>query len=456
MISTDYRYSKLGNNIQIHTTGCPNCIYDAYKYASALPSDEHAIVFNTCAFLEDRSIQGRILIDLLSTAFPDHTIHVLGCDVNHSPESYKSCDKVVFNEDIAQLAITGDVRSDINTLDPQVQIKIQDGCKNRCSYCIINKLRSNPYSIPYNRIVSDIKSQINGRSNINVMLYGTELTRYFDEETQYNLADVLEHLVEDIPEIGVFELSTLDPASRVTEQAIEVIAKHKDKFLSVIYLGVQSGSDSVLKDMRRGHNTERITYIHEFARERGIEVGWDIIVGFPTETEEHFQETYDLVSKLKPIDSAIYVYSPRVGTDAAEMPQLSDSIKRERYWKLYELNRSLTAQSFEIGDYQMHKTRPLKIAKRRLLELMNEDAPEVYINLADVEEIAVVLHKLNNNTIIHAVYSLEDEGKCQVVLDFLRKFIENAVIICHVPQGFYEDVEKFEETYTCIVRRINV
>ena len=327
---SNYHYNII-NNIQIHTTGCELCISDAYKFANTLPEKEKAIIVNTCSFLEQREKENDLLLNLLSKSYSDYKFYILGCDVNNNKSKYNNFENVLTNEEVSNIIETHISKYECNIISNKIYLKIQDGCRNKCSFCIINQLRKIPHSLPYDEIINTLKLQVKNNKNIIVELAGTEICNYYDPKYKYKISDILREIIKEIPNISQIILPSLDPASLEVENIIKFIDENRDKMVSFIHLAVQSGSDTILNRMKRRHNVERIKHIHHLAFQKNIGIGWDIIVGFPTETDELFNETVNLIKELKPISRTIFEYSPRKGTEAYNMSnQIDDETKHKR------------------------------------------------------------------------------------------------------------------------------
>ena len=266
----DYIGYNLNKYIQVHTTGCILCISDALKFAGKLNQMEKAIVFNTCSFIENREIENKTLLNILRKAYPDYKLYILGCDVNYQKDYYaKIGDVVLTNEEVRNI-IKGDYEYKPvkdNTRDQTIYIKIQDGCYYDCTYCIIHKLRGQPFSIPYDEILSTIKRQIKETNCTNIVLGATEFTNYYDTKYDFTITKMLQQLIKDCPEITSISFSEFDPGHKETENMIKLIGKYPDIFNHHLILGVQSASNTILKRMKRRHTVERLKYLHNLAEE---------------------------------------------------------------------------------------------------------------------------------------------------------------------------------------------
>ncbi len=213
-------------------------------------------------------------------------------------------------------------------------IKVQEGCNRRCSYCIVWKARGPARSATIDFVLNEAR-KLSEAGFEEIVLTGTHLGS-FGQERGESLLGLLEELVK-IPSVKKIRLSSLEP-TEITDELLEFMASCP-KIARHLHIPLQSGSNRILKLMNRPYTSEQfeelILNIHRKMPEAGI--GVDVIVGFPTETEEDFEATYSLIERLPIYYMHIFSYSPRPGTPAASMkPQVRPDIKRQR-WEM--LNR---------------------------------------------------------------------------------------------------------------------
>lgn len=218
-------------------------------------------------------------------------------------------------------------------------IKIQDGCDRYCSYCIIPYVRGPIRSRDFNEVINEAMNMSkNGFSEI--VLIGIHLASYGRDDNGKNLMDVLEEL-SNIEGIKRIRLGSLEP-SFISEENINRM-KPLDKVCKHFHLSLQSGCDTVLKRMNRKYTTgeyeEKVYMIREAFPDAAITT--DVIVGFPGETEEEFNKTYEYLKRINLSKMHIFPYSRRTGTPAANMPnQVEKSVKKERADKLIKLSHN--------------------------------------------------------------------------------------------------------------------
>lgn len=211
-------------------------------------------------------------------------------------------------------------------------IKIQDGCDNNCSYCIIPKARGHVRSKPLKDIERELEVLLSKGYN-EVVLSGINLP-FYGRDLGCGLVDAVELACEIMPRV---RLSSLEPELLKREDT-ERLAK-LDSFCPQFHLSLQSGCDRTLNAMRRRYNTDMYREVVENIREffPGGSLTTDIIVGFPGETDEDFEESCRFIEEMGFAKVHIFPYSRRTGTDAADMPnQVPNSVKTERCAKMAE------------------------------------------------------------------------------------------------------------------------
>ena len=224
-------------------------------------------------------------------------------------------------------------------------IKIQDGCDRFCSYCIIPYARGRVRSRKPENIISEI-TQIASKgikevviTGIHIASYGRDFLMSKDSKlTNYRLIDLLEE-INEIQGIQRIRLGSIEPLL-ITVEFVERLKK-LEKICHHFHLSLQSGCDETLKRMNRRYTTEQFKEIVRLLRGAYSDVNLttDIIVGFPGETDEEFNKTYQFLKEIKFYKMHIFKYSPRKGTKAAVMPnQINGDIKEERSKKLIELS----------------------------------------------------------------------------------------------------------------------
>lgn len=217
-------------------------------------------------------------------------------------------------------------------------VKVQDGCNNFCTYCLIPYARGRIRSRKRENIIEEVK-KIAQKGIKEIVITGIHIASYGkDFKDDYRLINLLEDL-DKIDGIERIRLGSLEPTI-VTEEFAERLSK-LNSICDQFHLSLQSGCDDTLKRMNRKYSCDEFFRVTEILRKyfKNVNLTTDIIVGFPGETEAEFQKTYEFLSKIKFYKMHIFKYSPREGTIAAKMTnQIDGNIKEERSNKLIELS----------------------------------------------------------------------------------------------------------------------
>jgi threonylcarbamoyladenosine tRNA methylthiotransferase MtaB len=215
-------------------------------------------------------------------------------------------------------------------------VKIQDGCNSHCAYCIVPKVRTHQFCLPASEIISTIQKKVAMRYR-EVILTGTKIGCYKDDST--DLAILIRHILSNT-EIERLRLSSLQPQ----ELSPALLALWQDRRLCPhFHLALQSGSDTTLKRMRRHYSLNDYRKATELIRQTipRVAITTDVIVGFPGESDEEFEQTYDFCHQVGFANIHVFPFSPRPGTEAAGMPdQVSDKVKKERTQRMLKLSQS--------------------------------------------------------------------------------------------------------------------
>lgn len=236
---------------------------------------------------------------------------------------------------------------------PNAWVNIMYGCNNFCTYCIVPYVRGRERSREPEEILKEVRSLVeDGYKEItllgqNVNSYGND----FSDRPEVNFANLLK-AVSEIPGKFRIRFMTSHPKD-LTEEVVDVIAS-SDKIMNNIHLPVQAGSDAVLKKMNRKYDRAHYLALIDMIKTKlpGVGITTDIMVGFPTETEEDFSDTLDLVRKVRYSNAFTFIYSVRKGTAAATLPQIDYQTKRRRITELIALQNEITKQLSEeyIGN----------------------------------------------------------------------------------------------------------
>ena len=324
-------------------------------------------VVNTCAVTETAEKKSRNLMRRAHKRNPDALLVVTGCyaelkkdklyEIEGVSRVFGAADKTRLVEETLALAGTvmpGPDRASVETLPAYSSgertrsfLKVQDGCNNFCAYCTVPYARGRSRNIPICELVKQAE-QIAAKGIKEVVLTGVN-TGDFGRTTGESFLDLLKAL-NAVEGIDRYRISSIEP-NLITEEIVDWIASGT-KFQRHFHIPLQTGSDVLLKKVGRRYDTalfaSRIDYIRQAMEHPGepkVFFGIDVIVGLPGETEELFQETYDLLKdRIKPAFIHVFPYSKRPGTRAAVMPdQVQDSVKTDRVARLESLCADLHA-----------------------------------------------------------------------------------------------------------------
>jgi threonylcarbamoyladenosine tRNA methylthiotransferase MtaB len=328
------------------------------------------IVINSCAVTNEAVAQARQSIRRLKRERPQARIVVTGCAAQTQARMFADMaevDRVVGNDDKMrgeawrQARIAFDAAAgfgiaheekiavaDIMAVRemaphllegfqkglPRVFVQVQNGCDHRCTFCIIPYGRGNSRSVPMGAVVDQVRALLE-RGHAEIVLTGVDLTSYgADLPGAPKLGLLTKQILRHVPELKRLRISSIDQVE-VDRDLLDVIADD-ERLMPHLHLSLQSGDDLILKRMKRRHSRhDAVQFCAQVRRLRpDIAFGADIIAGFPTETEEMFARSKDLVEACGLTFLHVFPYSPRPGTPAARMPQVSGEVIKQRAKRL--------------------------------------------------------------------------------------------------------------------------
>jgi threonylcarbamoyladenosine tRNA methylthiotransferase MtaB len=358
--------------VEIVTFGCRLNAFESEVIARQAENAglSETIVLNTCAVTNEAVAQARQSIRRLKRDHPQRRIVVTGCAAQSQPEIFAAMpevDRVLGNDDKMRTQSWRAARAALNAhpkfgigasekiavtdimavtkmaphlLDgfqsglPRVFVQVQNGCDHRCTFCIIPYGRGNSRSVPMGDAVSQIRTLVE-RGHVEIVLTGVDLTSYgADLPGAPKLGQLIKQILRHVPELKRLRLSSIDQVE-ADRDLLDLIADD-ERLMPHLHLSMQSGDDLVLKRMKRRHcRKQAIEFCAQVRRLRpDIALGADMIAGFPTETEEMFARSIDLVDECGLTFLHVFPYSSRPGTPAARMPQVAGSAIRERAKRL--------------------------------------------------------------------------------------------------------------------------
>ena len=235
-------------------------------------------------------------------------------------------------------------------------LTIQEGCDKFCHFCVVPYTRGPEYSRPFNQILDEVENLVkNGAKEIILLGQNVNAYSYFEKEKEFRLSNLIMTL-EKISEIERIRYTTSHPRD-MTEDLIECYSKSK-KLMPFVHLPIQSGSNKILKLMNRKHKVEDYVLTYEKLKKinPNIEFSSDFIIGYPGENDKDFKDTFDLIKKIRFINSYSFIFSPRPGTTASNLELIDEKITKERLKivqeKLFshqkEKNKSLENKSINV------------------------------------------------------------------------------------------------------------
>lgn len=231
---------------------------------------------------------------------------------------------------------------------PNAWVNIIYGCNNFCTYCIVPYVRGRELSRPMPAVLDEVKRVVD-EGYKEITLLGQNVNSYGHDLLGGESFEALLRAIDRID--GKFRVRFMTSHPKDLTDGVIAAMAESDKICSNIHLPVQSGSDKVLRDMNRRYTRDRYFSLIEKLRAAMPDIGitTDVMVGFPTETEDDFADTMDLVRRVRFSNAFTFIYSPRKGTPAASMTQIPYAVKRRRIGELIKLQNSVTKELSE--DY---------------------------------------------------------------------------------------------------------
>jgi len=357
--------------VAIKTLGCKSNRYESDKLFEVL-SFEHEVfemnegvnsfqrkvceeadilIVNSCTVTHVADRKSRQAVRSFKSANPLCKVVVFGCGVVVTPKDYEGMEEVdfvarnaeevvQFVEELQESSKNEDKIGDSGYeygLRTRAVIKIQDGCNNYCTYCIIPRARGGEISFDKDKVLKEVKhKECEGFKEI--VLTGIIISNW--EQDDMDLWDLVEYLIKNTDEIR-FRISSLEPQN-FSEKIFDLF--NTGRLCPHIHMSLQSGSDDVLKRMRRRYDTKLFLEICEKLRDKVPDIGLttDVIVGFPGETDEDFEKTCEFVKKIVFLKTHVFPYSKRKNTAAYYMNnQIPEDVKKERAKKLRKISNEL-------------------------------------------------------------------------------------------------------------------
>jgi threonylcarbamoyladenosine tRNA methylthiotransferase MtaB len=363
--------------LQIITLGCRLNAYESEvmrKNAEDAGLDD-AIIVNTCAVTAEAVRQATQTIRKLRRENPEARIIVTGCAAQIEPDRFAALaevDHVIGNAEkieratfdglstgAAERVLVDDIMSVRETAGHLIDgfgartrayVQVQNGCDHRCTFCIIPFGRGPSRSVASGEVVAQIRRLVEGGCR-EVVLTGVDITAYgADLPGAATLGTLVRQILKHVPELERLRLSSIDQVE-ADEALMQAIAE-ETRLMPHLHLSLQAGDDMVLKRMKRRHSrADAQRFCDDVRRMRpDVVFGADLIAGFPTESDEMFANSLDIVDACGLTYLHVFPFSPRKGTPAARMPQVPRAVIKDRAAQLREkgagaLSRFLAAQA---------------------------------------------------------------------------------------------------------------
>lgn len=381
--------------VAFHTLGCKvntyesNAMLKIFQDAGYQEVDFKEVadvyVINTCTVTNTGDSKSRQMIRKAIRKNPEAVVCAVGCYSQVAPEDIeqiegigvvlgtqyrkeivdlveeyqKTSQKIVKVDSVKNLRKFEDLNID-RFKNTRAFLKIQDGCNNFCTYCIIPYARGRVRSRKPESVLKQAELLVS-RGYVEIVLTGIHTAGYGEDLENYSFYDLLVDLVK-IKGLKRLRISSIE-TSQITDEIIDLIGSN-DIIVDHLHVPLQSGCDATLKRMNRKYTTEQ--YLEKINKIRSylpnIAFTTDVIVGFPGETDEEFQATYDFIKKVNYSQLHVFPYSPRKNTPAAKMKdQVNDQVKHQRVERLLELSKQL---NYDFAMKQIDKTLKVLFEKR--------------------------------------------------------------------------------------------
>ena len=345
-------------SVDVVTFGCRLNIVEseAVRREAEAAGVHDAVIVNTCAVTGEAVRQARQAIRRLKREKPYARVIVTGCAAQADPAQFAAMpevDRVLGNEDKfdraawarSERVAVSDIMTATAMRAPSVDalaghtrgfVQVQNGCDHRCTFCIIPFGRGNSRSLPVDEAVARARALV-AHGHRELVLTGVDITSYGADITGApRLGALVKRILKEIPELARLRLSSIDSVE-ADDDLLDALA-NEARLMPHLHLSLQSGDDLILKRMKRRHTrAQAIAFCDHVRRLRpDVAFGADIIAGFPTESEDMFAPSLDLVDECGLTQLHVFPFSARPGTPAARMPQVARDIVKERARRLRE------------------------------------------------------------------------------------------------------------------------
>ncbi|MCM3358414.1 MULTISPECIES: tRNA (N(6)-L-threonylcarbamoyladenosine(37)-C(2))-methylthiotransferase MtaB [unclassified Psychrobacillus] len=406
------------SSVAFHTLGCKvnhyetEAIWQLFKENGYERTDfekkSDVYVINTCTVTNTGDKKSRQVIRRAIRQNPDAVICVTGCYAQTSPAEIMAIpgvDIVVGTQERTKMlgyieqykmerkpinAVGNIMKNRVyEELDvpaftdrTRASLKIQEGCNNFCTFCIIPWARGLMRSRDPQEVVRQAQQLVDA-GYLEIVLTGIHTGGYGEDLKDYNLAQLLRDIETNVKGLKRLRISSIE-ASQLSDEVIDVL-KQSNIVVRHLHIPIQSGSDTVLKRMRRKYTMEFFANRLDRLRDAlpDLAITSDVIVGFPGETEEEFMETYSFIRDQRFSELHVFPYSKRTGTPAARMEnQVDEEIKNERVHRLISLNDQLAVEYASRFEGEVLEIIPEEVITSETGETMVEGYTDNYLKVA--------------------------------------------------------------------------
>ena len=415
----------MSKNNNVVTFGCRLNIYESEIIKKNIEKSnlDNVIVFNTCTVTKEAERQARHAIRKAKKENPDAKVIVTGCAAQNDPDMFAKMDevdKVIGNEEKLHSHNynfdSGDSKVKVNDImevkevaehlvssfdgKARAFLQVQNGCDHRCTFCIIPYGRGNSRSVPIGAIVQQIRELINAGYH-EVVFTGVDVTSYgADLPGKPTFSQMIRRVLGAVPELKRLRLSSIDVAE-IDDDLFNMMAYEK-RLMPHFHISLQAGDNMILKRMKRRHNREQVLeYCHKLKTLRPeVAFGADIIAGFPTETDEMFENTRRLITEAGIQFLHVFPYSEREGTPAAKMPPVEPVIRKKRAAILRAEGEKEMAKFLES---QIGSVKEAIIEKGGVVRTENFIPAHLDVDLEQGNVVKVKLEKIVNGKMIASI-----------------------------------------------------
>ena len=358
----------LGCKVNSYESAALEAAFLARGYEEANKDDANIVVINTCSVTSNSDKKSRQAIRRYIRTYKEAIIVAMGCYSQVAVNTLKKIEGLDIIVGTSRRSLIPSLidefkenRKQIIAVEPnsrqfcyeelgapalisktRAYLKIQDGCDNYCSYCIIPQTRGVSRSRTKEKIIEEAKL-LTDHGYQEIILTGIDLGSFSNNDGKYTLTHLIKDILLEAPSLKRLRISSIE-ASQITPEFIKLL-KEEPRIAEHLHIPLQSGSKQVLAKMNRHYDPSEYKKIINKVREvvPNIAITTDVIVGFPGESEEHFLETYDLINEVAFSDLHVFPYSKRSNTPAAKLKnEVPSDVKKQRVQKLSELGERLS------------------------------------------------------------------------------------------------------------------